>query len=241
LFECKCGKTYKTKKGYENHIKKCPYADMDLDKVYFIGNIINDVFKFFEPNGREIVNLKRKLKNENISDKKLHEIALFNNIYKYRKMIWDIYLVWKENLLTLEYRPFLKWLKKKFKNINLINLKSLVTNTKLIFKFNFENLFSIIEERILDSIDFIKNKKFENNFEFIDYIINGDISIYYIIFNDYMATKWFENLDEDLQKELLKIVKQVENIIKDNLKPKEFSQLNKLANKITPIILNEDI
>jgi hypothetical protein len=236
LFECVCGKKYKTKKGFENHLSKCKYVDLDKEKVLHLGNIINDVYGFFEPTSFEMI--KEKKKNKNLSQTEIKKLIIKNNILKYKKMIWDVYTIWKDSLLGIEYRMYLKWLKKNnnFKDLNIINFKNVVTNKKLLLKYNYQNLFNTIEERINDSLDFIKNKEFANDFEFIDNILIGNISIYYLIFNDYLATNWFSKIDSDLQKELIKIIKQVEKTITNNISREEFDYLNTLANKKKPKI-----
>jgi hypothetical protein len=190
LFECNCGKGYKTEAGYKKHIQTCEYADLDVDKVYRLGKLINDSNKFLFHVALGKIN--KMAKEQGVSKDIAKDILMKQAILKYRKSLWDILQVWKEELVVSEYRVFAKWAFSTYKDINLLSLRNTLTNPKIIYRYNLEHTADMIAGRIEDSLLFLHNKKvFSNDFEFVDHITAGDISMYYVIFNDWLAEDWF--------------------------------------------------
>lgn len=235
MLKCICGKTYKTSKGHMNHIANCEYVNMDLKKIYRLGKMIHETNKFLFHVHFGKLN-KYKKENECTRDE-AYEILLKENIFKYRKTLWDILETWKAELLPSEYREFLKWVFKTYNDITLLSLRNTLSNTKIIYRFNLENSKAMIETRINDSLLYIhNNKEYSNDFEFVDNIMYGNISMYYVLFNDWLAEKWFGRLAVDLQKELSDYVDIASKVIIDRIKHSEFEELQELANSDTPLI-----
>jgi len=235
MFNCNCGKTYKTETGYNKHISNCKYVDLDPDKVYRLGKLISEYNKFLfrAPLGK----IRKVAKDENVSEDIAKDIVLKQVILKYKKSLWDILLVWREALLVSEYRVFIKWVFSTYKDINLLSLRSTLTNPKIIYRYNIEHTVDMITGRIEDSLLFLHNKKeFSNDFEFINHIIIGDISMYYVIFNDWLAEEWFSHLDTDLQKELEDLVEIATKTVLERINCDDFDILQKLACSETPKI-----
>jgi len=240
MFKCNCGKEYKTEKGLTKHKVDCPYKDIDLKKIYRLGFLIAEVDKnlFFVPLGK----IKKKAKDENISFDESKKELIKLAIYKYRKSLWDILSVWQCELLTSEYRSFLKWIWKTYKEITLISLRNMLSNTKIIFRYNFEHTASMIGTRIDDSLIYIhEHGDFCNNFEFVNAVMAGQISMYYVLFNDWLATYWFGNLEIDLQHELNDSLDIASKTVLERLKKEEFDLLQELACIDTPKIFELDI
>lgn len=239
MFECNCGKVYKTKSSFDKHVKLCEYTNLNLEKVYNLGLIINDTNKFLFH--VHLTKIRKKAKDESITQEKAKELLTKEIIFKYRKSLWDILTVWNEELLVSEYRVFLKWIFKTYKDISLLSLRNTLTNQKIIYRYNLEHTNDIISKRIEESLLFLHNKnKFSNDFEFIDNIMVGNISMFYVIFNDWLAEHWFNNLDNDLQIELEHLVSIASKIIINRINHKEFDKLQELACSETPIIYSID-
>jgi len=235
MFKCMCGKTYKTEKGHLKHISSCKYNNIDLKKIYRLGLIIHENNKFlFHVHFGKINKLK---KEGNYTKSEAEEILLKENIFKYRKSLWDILEIWQDELLPSEYRSFTEWAFKTYKDITLLSLKNTLGNRKVIYRFNLENTNKMIKKRIDDSLLYIHNNKtFYNDFDFVDVLITGNISMYYVLFNDWLASEWFGRLEIDLQHELEYYVSIASKIIIDRLSHDEFDELQQLANSDTPII-----
>lgn len=236
---CNCGKEYKLEKSFNKHLEECLYASMDLEKIYNLGYMINDVDKkLFHVS---LAKIKKYSKDNNcdidIAKKELQK----DIIYKYRKSLWDILIVWKTELLASEYRHFLHWIFKTYKDITLLSLRNTLSNTKSIYRYNLENTVAMMSKRIDDSLLFIhQHGEFSNDFEFVDSILAGNISMYYVLFNDWLAQTWFGRLDIDLQHELEEYVEIASKTVLDRLKPKEFETLQTLACNETPKIFEMD-
>jgi len=234
--ECICGKQYKTEKGYNKHTVMCTYIDLDIKKVLRIGQLINNVDKniFYTHYGK----VSKLMKTENISRLEAMNICLNNNILKYKKMIWDIYGIWKDRLVVSEYNIFVRWVFKTYRDISILSLKSILTNEKIIYRFDVEHTFETINKRIDESLIFIneRNSVFYNNDEFVDNILSGTISIYYILFNDWLAIKWFSNLENVLQRDLLHYVEIASKNIINHISTDEYNTLHVLANTVKPNI-----
>ena len=94
-----------------------------------------------------------------------------------------------------------------------------------------------IKNRINSSILYIHEYgEFMNDYDFADAVAIGDISLYYILFNTWLAETWFGQLDLDLQNELTPNVETVSQLIIDRVNHKEFDELQALADSVTPII-----
>ena len=235
MFECNCGKSYKTEKGYIDHISKCEYVDLDIKKVLRLGRLINNSNKFLF---HVALGKIRKFAKENgIPQEDAKKILTKEAILKYKKSLWDILQVWKVELIISEYRVYTEWVFKTYKDITLLSLRNTLSNPKIIYRYNLEHTAEMISNRIEDSLLFLHNKnEFSNDFEFIDHIMSGEISMYYIIFNDWLAEEWFGRLDIDLQKELEELVEIVTKTVLDRINHKEFEELQELASSQTPKI-----
>jgi len=235
MFTCICGKSYKTEKGYLKHTVTCPYTDMNLKQVYRLGNMIHDSNKFIFH--VQVGKINKYRKENNCSRDEAYDILLKENIYKYRKTLWDILEAWKEEMLPSEYREFTRWIFKTYKDITILSLRKTLTNTKIMYRFNLENTVTMIEKRIDDSLRYIhEHNTFHNDFDFVDSIMTGDVSMYYVLFNDWLATKWFGRLDVDIQEELSDYVEIASKVIIDRVSPSEFDKLQELSNTDTPMI-----
>jgi hypothetical protein len=235
MLECNCGKEFKTENGLSKHVSECPYAELVVEKIYNLGHMINEVDKklFHVALGK----IKKYAKDNQISFEQSQKILQEEAIYKYRKSLWDILMVWKDELLASEFRPFLKWVWKTYKEITLLSLRNTLSNTKIIYRFNLENTTFMIGKRIDDSLIHIhEHGDFSNDFEFVDAIISGQVSMYYVLFNDWLAQKWFGRLDIDLQHELEEYVQIASKTVLDRLKKEEFELLQTLACTETPKI-----
>jgi len=233
--KCNCGAEYKTTKPFLKHVENCSYSDLDIDVILHLGHMINEVDRtlFYANFGK----LKKYAKDNKLSISEATEEMLHKTIYSYRKSLWDIHLIWQNNLLTSERRQFLQWVWKNYKDITLISLRNLLGNEKIIYRFNLENTTPTITKRINDSLIFIhEHGEIENDFEFVDLISTGKISMYYVLFNDWLASEWFGRLDKDLQDELHDYVELASKTVLERLTPKEFDELNKLACSESPII-----
>ena len=179
-----------------------------------------------------------KYKKENdIERDEAYEILLKENIYKYRKTLWDILEAWKDELLPSEYREFTRWVFKTYNDITLLSLRNTLSNPKIMYRFNLEHTKPMIEKRIDDSLVYIHNNhEFHNDFDFVDSIMTGDVSMYYVLFNDWLAEKWFGRLEQDIQKELTDYVEIASKVIVDRVSHTEFDELHELASSDTPKI-----
>jgi len=234
-FKCFCGKKYKTEKGYLKHASNCRYSEMDLKKIYRLGKLIHESnnFLFHVHFGK----LNKYKKENDCTREEAYDILLEENIFKYRKTLWDILEAWKEELLPSEYRVFTKWIFKTYKDITLLSLRNTLSNPKIMYRFNLENTKDMIEGRIESSLLYIHNNHtFHNDFDFVDSIMTGDVSMYYILFNDWLAEKWFGRLENDIQKELTDYVEIASKVIVDRVSHKEFDELQQLASADTPEI-----
>ena len=232
---CNCGKEYKTEKGFISHQKECEYVGLDIEKVHWIGRMIAEVDKtiFHVPLGK----INKFAKAHTIDFLEAKAILQNQAFEKYKKSLWDILKTWKQELLTSEYRDFIKWVWKTYKDINLLSLRNTLCNTKIIYRYNLENTSSMIKTRIDASLMYIhEHGEFSNDFEFVDMVIAGKVSMYYIIFNDWLATKWFGRLDIDLQDELHEYVELATKTVLDRLKKEEFDELQQLACTDNPVI-----
>ncbi len=234
MYECNCGAEYKTEKGLLKHINKCEFVDMDLNKVYRLGKIIQNESDLFHVHFGK---LKKYMKENNLSMDEAREILLKHNIYSFRKSIWNILEVWKDELIPSEYRIYTKWIFKTYNDISKMSLRNVLSNTKSIYRYNMEHTKDMIEKRINESLLYThKNPEFVNDFDFVDAIMTGDISMYYILFNDWLAEKWFGRLDNDLQCEMASFIEIASGIIVERVSHQEFDELNTLAMSDTPII-----
>ena len=235
MFSCNCGKEFKTENGLIKHRTACPYAEINLEKIYTLGYMIDEVDRkmFHVPLGK----IKRFAKENDIEVDQAKRQLQKDAIYKYRKSLWDILNVWKDELLASEYRPFIKWVWKTYKEITLLSMRNTLSNTKIIYRFNLENTAAMIGKRIDESLIHIhQHGEFTNDFEFVDAIMSGQVSMYYVLFNDWLASNWFGRLDMDLQKELEEYVKLASKTVLERLKHDEFELLQSLACTNTPKI-----
>ncbi len=235
MFNCICGKSYKTEKGHLKHAVTCQYVTMNLTKVYRLGKMIHDCNKFLFHVHFGKVN--KYIKENGCTREEAQNILLEQNIYKYRKTLWDILEAWKEEMLPSEYREFTKWIFKTYKDITLLSLRNTLSNPKIMYRFNLEHTADMIEGRIDSSLLYIhKNHTFHNDFDFVDSIMTGDVSMYYVLFNDWLATKWFGRLEADIQKELTDYVEIASKVIVNRVSHTEFDELQELSNTDTPKI-----
>jgi hypothetical protein len=239
MFECKCGKKCAFEKGFTKHKSKCEYVNLDISKIYHLGYMIDEIDKILFR--VKIGEVKKLAVSEKISNDEAKKILREKLFYKYRKSFWDIHLSWKDQLLVSEHRPFLKWVWDTYSDISLISLKSLLGNSKVIYRYNLENTTSMISKRIDDSLIHIHEVgSFNNDFEFVDCIMTGKISMYYVLFNDWLAITWFASLDKDLQDELADLVEIASKTVLEKLNADDFDNLQKQACAITPIIYTLD-
>ncbi len=239
MFTCNCGKEFKTENGLTKHKTDCPYADLNIDKIYNLGYLIDEVDKklFHVP----LSKIKKFAKENHLEIDKAKRLLQKEAIYKYRKSLWDILTVWKDELLASEYRPFLKWVWKTYKDITLLSLRNTLSNTKIIYRFNLENTVSMIGKRIDESLIHIhEHGEFSNDFEFVNAIMSGQVSMYYVLFNDWLAQNWFGRLDVDLQHELEEYVQLASKTVLERLKQEEFVLLQTKACTDTPTIYRMD-
>lgn len=239
MFTCNCGHSLATEKGINSHITKCEYADLDIEKVYMLGYMIDEVDRklFHVALGK----IKKYAKTEGMEFDQAKRLLQKEAIYKYRKSLWDILCVWRDELLASEYRPFLQWVWKTYKDINLLSLRNTLSNSKIIYRFNLENTATMIGKRIDDSLLFIhEHGDFSNDFEFVNAVVAGQVSMYYVLFNDWLASKWFGRIDMDLQAELEEYVEIASKTVLDRLKQNEFELLQELACTETPKIYEMD-
>lgn len=239
MFVCNCNKEYKTENSFNKHISTCPYANLNIEKVYNLGYLIDEFDKklFHVPLGK----IKKFAKENDIDSITSRQHLQKESIYKFRKSLWTILEVWKDELLASEYRPFIQWVFKTYKDISLLSLKNTFSNTKIIYRFNLENTKDMIAKRIEDSLLFIhEHGAFSNDFVFVDAIMAGKISMYYVLFNDWLAQTWFGRLDSDLQDELEGHVQIASKTVLERLKHKEFEYLQKISNTNTPKIFSMD-
>ena len=235
MFECNCGKEFKTSTGCDKHKLNCDYATINFNKIYNLGIMIDETNnKIFHI---ALGKIKKHSKTMNISFEQSKRELQQQEIYKYRKSLWDILQIWEHELLTSEYRTFLIWVWKTYKDVSLLSLRNTLSNTKIIYRFNIENTTQMIEKRISESLIYIhEHGTFSNDFEFVNFIISGNVSMYYVLFNDWLAQKWFGRLDLDLQKELEEHVQIASKTVLERLKKCEFNKLQHLANTSTPSI-----
>ena len=234
--KCVCGKEYKIKKSYLNHLDTCKYSNASLERMYLLGYMIHEVNgNLFRPT---IAKAKKLMKNDNLTKDNAMDKALQNNIYEYRKTLWDILEVFEHMLLPSEYRRYVRWAFKTYKgDVFLMSLRNILGNTKVIYRFNMEYNASVIKTRIDSSLIYIhEHGEFANDYDFADAVAIGDISLYYILFNTWLAEKWFGRLDLDLQNELAPNIEIVSNLIIDRVNGNEFEELQKLADTLTPTI-----
>jgi hypothetical protein len=232
---CNCGKNYETEKKFINHQRTCKYVELDLKKVLTFGYMLDEVDRhlFHVP----LSTIKKYSKDNNVNIENAKKELKHVIITHYKKSLWDILLVWEHELLVSEYRQFAKWVWKTYKDISLISLRNILSNKKIIYKYHLESTPSTIKKRINDSLIYIHEiGEFHNDFEFVDVLFSGKVSIFYVLFNDWLATQWYGRLDSDLQNGLLENVNLASKIILDRLKPDEFDMLQKLACSNTPVI-----
>jgi len=95
-----------------------------------------------------------------------------------------------------------------------------------------------IKNRIDSSIIYIHEYgTFQNDYDFADAIATGDISLYYVLFNTWLAETWFGRVDLDLQNELAPNIEIVSKLIIDRVNHEEFEELQTLADSDTPVIV----
>ena len=87
MFTCNCGKSYKTEAGYNKHINACEYADLDINKVYMLGKLINDSNKFLFHVA--LGKIRKLAKEEGISQDIAKDKLMKDAILKYRKSLWN--------------------------------------------------------------------------------------------------------------------------------------------------------
>lgn len=236
---CICGYKCGTEKPFLKHTTVCQYLDLEIEKVYQIGFMIDDICNFlFHVSLRTI---HKYSKNNNISIEDARIKLKSEIMFKYRKSLWDIYKTLKGNLLFSEWREFMQWSTNKYQDISLISMKNTFGDQKKIYRYNIENTVKTIEKRINDSLITIHEQhEYANDFEFVNYVMSGKISMYYLIFNDWLAISWFERLDKDLQDELSDIVEIASKTVLDRLKHSDFDTLQMLACTDTPVIHSND-
>lgn len=230
--ECHCGKKFKTINGFEKHVLNCHYSNMDIKKIYNLGLMIHDISPRFFSVSLQSIKKYSKTNQTDIATSKNNLIK--DAILKYKKSLFDILNIFETELLVSEYREFIRFVLTTYDNISLISLKSMLTNKKIHYRFNCQNTFKTIATRIDSSKEFIldNNDHLVNEYSVVYNIINGNISIYYLLFNDYMAEQWFACIDEDLQHELAEYIEMSSKNIINVLTPKEFDILNSLANEV---------
>jgi len=235
MFECTCGKTYKTKKPYLKHFNNCDYANKSIERMYSLGYMIHEAKPLlFRPS---ISTAKKLMKSNNLNKDEALIEAQKQSIYEYRRSLWDILVVFEHTLLPSEYRLYIKWAIKTYPNIFLESLRNVLGSTKILYRFNMEYNATTIKNRINSSILYIHEYgEFINDYDFADAVAIGDISLYYIMFNTWLAETWFGQLDLDLQNELTPNVETVLQLIIDRVNHKEFDELQALADSVTPII-----
>lgn len=239
MFICNCGKEYKTENGFIKHQNSCQYTDLNIEKIYKFGYMLDEVDRrlFNVP----VTKVNKYSKTNNIPFDVARKELQKSYIYKYRKSLWDILQVWNEELLPSEYRTFLKWVWKTYKDITVLSLRNTLSNTKIIYRYNLEHTALMIGKRIEDSLIHIhEHGAFSNDFEFVDAVLAGNISMYYVLFNDWLATKWFGDLNIGLQQQLDEYVKIASKTVLDRLKQEEFDLLQQLACTETPKIYEMD-
>lgn len=235
MFSCNCGKEYKTEKPYLKHIDECNYSDASLEKMYLLGFMINEQKPLlFRPS---IASAKKLMKSEGMNKDEAMEEALKNNILKFRKSLWDLIYVFEHTLLPSEYRLYIKWVFKTYPDIFLESMRNVIGSTKTLYRFNMEYNAKTIANRINSSIVYIHEYgDFMNDYDFADAVATGDISLYYILFNTWLAENWFGRLDADLQAELTPNIETVSKLIIDRVNQKEFTELQELSDTVTPTI-----
>lgn len=116
-------------------------------------------------------------------------------------------------------------------------MRKILSNSKIIYRFNIESTSKAIEKRIGESLIYIhEHGEFSNDFVFVDRIMSGNVSVYYVLFNDWLAQKWFGRLDMDLQKELQDHVDLASKTVLSRLSSEDFDKLHTLAESDTPVI-----
>lgn len=235
MFNCNCGKEYKTEKPYLKHIDTCDYAESSMDKMYLLGFMINEQKPLlFRPS---IASTKKVMKAKGLNKDEAFDEALKENIYKFRKSLWDVMYVFEHTLLPSEYRLYVKWVFKTYPDIFLESMRNVLGSTKTLYRFNMEYNAKTIKDRIDSSIIYIHEYgDFANDYDFADAVATGDISLYYILFNTWLAESWFGGLDSDLQSELTPNIEIVSKLILDRVNHKEFEELQKLSDTVTPTI-----
>ncbi len=235
MFNCNCGKVYKTEKPYLKHIDECPYSECTEYKMYLLGFMIQEQKPLlFRPS---IASTKKVMKAKGLNKDEAFDEALKDNIYKFRKSLWDIIYVFEHTLLPSEYRLYIKWVFKTYPDVFLESMRNVLGSTKTIYRFNMEYNAKTIKNRIDSSIIYIHEYgEFMNDYDFADAVATGDISLYYILFNTWLAETWFGRLDKDLQSELAPNIEIVSKLIIDRVNHKEFEELQTLSDSATPII-----
>jgi len=236
MFSCTCGKEYKTEKPYLKHIDICEYAESSLQKMYMVGLMIHEKKPLlFRPS---IASAKKLMKSMELNKDEAMAEALKANVFKFRKSLWDIIEVFEHTLLPSEYRLYIHWALDTYPDIFLESLRNVLGSTKTIFRFNMEYNAKTIKGRIESSIIYIHEYgEFQNDYDFADAIATGDISLYYVLFNTWLAETWFGRVDSDLQNELTPNIEVVSKLIIDRVNHKEFEELQALADSDTPTII----
>ena len=232
---CNCGKKYKLEKAYLKHANVCDYANSCEIKMYALGYMIHENKQLlFRPS---IASVKKIMKVLELNKDAAFTEALQNNIYKFRKSLWDLIEVFESSLLPSEYRLYIKWVLTTYPDIFLESMRNVIGSPKTIYRFNMEYNATTIKNRIDSSILYIHEYgEFANDYDFADAVAIGDISLYYILFNSYLAEIWFGQLDKDLQYELTPNIEVVSKLIIDRVSHTEFEELQTLADTITPKI-----
>jgi hypothetical protein len=185
-----------------------------------------------------ITSSKKLMKSMNITKEEAIAEALKANIYKFRRSLWDIIEIFEHTLLPSEYRLYIGWAIDTYPDIFLESLRNVIGSTKTIFRFNMEYNANTIKTRIESSIIYIHEYgEFQNDYDFADAIATGDISLYYVLFNTWLAETWFGRIDLDLQNELAPNIEIVSKLIIDRVNHKEFEELQKIADSDTPVII----
>lgn len=235
MFNCTCGKEYKTEKPYKKHIDTCKYADSSLQTMYMLGLMIHEQKPLlFRPS---IASAKKLMKAMELNKDDAMAEALKANIFKFRKSLWDLIEVFECTLLPSEYRLYIKWALKTYPDIFLESMRNVLGSTKTIYRFNMEYNATTIKKRIESSILYIHEYgDFHNDYDFADAIVTGNISLYYVLFNTWLAETWFGRVDLDLQNELTPNIEIVSKLIIERVNHKEFEELQTLADSNTPTI-----
>ena len=236
MFSCTCGKDYKLEKPYLKHLDICEYSEASLQKMYMIGLMINEKKPLlFRPS---IASTKKLMKSMKLSKDEAMSEALKLNIYKFRKSLWNIIKVFEHTLLPSEYRLYISWVFDTYPDIFLESLRNVIGSTKTIYRFNMEYNAKMIKGRIDSSLVYIHEYgEFQNDYDFADAIATGDISLYYVLFNTWLAETWFGRIDLDLQNELTPNIDIVSKLIIERVNHKEFEELQLLADSDTPTIM----